>query len=412
MSRHPARRSIDLRIVACVAVVALCGACASSHYAPEPVADIGFLARAEIQEQEGIRVLAAVPTRDEAERALGLDVRGRGIQPIWLEIYNATDTRVRFAPVGTDATYFSPIEVAYMHKGEYRGQGYADLERTLYETAMNRWIWPGETRAGFVYTHHDPGTKAFNVDLFTATGSTTFTYFIEVPDQIPDHADVDVDSLYSADEIRDLDLAGLRSALAEMTCCAADHTGQEQGLPINVVLVGEGLEVLRALLRAGWFERARVDKPEDIAQEQHWDGRPPDAVFRTRRSGTGDRNELRVWRAPLRVEGEPVWVAQITHYVGRGGELFRAFFDPRLDPDIDEARNYMLQLMWYAQALESFGWSNDGPVVRVDAPSVDFRGVGYFTDGVRSTLWLSGEPISQIETTTVGWDAHPRRVGR
>ena len=42
----------------------------------------------------------------------------RGIQPVWLEVMNSHVDWVRFPPVGVDRTYFSPNEVAYVHRAE------------------------------------------------------------------------------------------------------------------------------------------------------------------------------------------------------------------------------------------------------------------------------------------------------
>jgi hypothetical protein len=404
-----------VRIFKLLIVAATLGqlACASGQYAPEPIDTIGFLARTQTQSEAGVRVRVAVPTAGEAERAFGLPLARRGIQPIWLEITNQRETRIRYAPVGTDRVYFAPIEVAYMHKRAYKGDAYRAMETALYDSAMSRWIWPGETRSGFVFTHHDPGTKAFNVDLFTGgNDDPSFTFFVQVPDQLPDHSDVGIATLYSEDAIRQLDLKALRTKLDELDCCTKDQTGTRDGLPINLILVGTGQKVLRALLRAGWYERSRVQRSEELALEQHWDGRGPDAVFRTRRAGKADRNELRVWKAPAAVDGEQLWVGQITHYIGRSTQLGRALFDPRLDPDVDEARDYMLQLMWYSQALEGFAWKRTDHAVPSTELRADFQGVQYFTDGGRVVLWLSARPISQIKVTDVGWDGYPKGAAR
>lgn len=366
---------------------------------------VEFRARESSQEAGGVRVTAAVPSAEETEEIFGLPLYRSGIQPIWLQVENDSGHRLRFAPVGTDREYFAPLEVAYKHKGKYAGQGYADMEKALYEKAMHRWIWPGESRSGFVFTHLDPGTKAFNVDLFSASDlDHSFTFFIDVPGLQPDHTAVDFESLYAPDAVRTLDSDGLRVALDSMPCCATDETGTKPGLPINVVLVGEGTDVLRALLRAGWFERSRVDRPEQVGKEQHWDGRPPDAVFRIRRARKHDRSELRLWRAPMTAEGEPVWLGQITHYIGQSTELGRALFDDRIDPAIDDARNFLLQIMWYSQGLEQIAWQNTGNAAPATSPLQGFGGTDYFTGGERTVLWLSGAPVSQLETNDIDWD--------
>ncbi|MDJ0849765.1 MAG: LssY C-terminal domain-containing protein [Myxococcota bacterium] len=381
--------------------------CATRPYSYVPIDEVGFRERAQTQREGTLQVTAAVPDREESKRLFGIDVYARGIQPIWLEVENRGRERVRFAPVGTDPLYFSPLEVAYMHRSQFSKQGHLDMEARFHEIAMPRQIWPGETRSGFVFTHVEPGTKAFNVDLFSSGGQDSgFTFFIEVPGFLPDHAEIDFEGLYEPGEIEDFDVAGFRAALDGFGCCATDQEGTQQGLPLNVVFVGEGNDVLQALLRAGWYERTRAVQAEVVAREQHFRGRPPDAVFRRKR-GRSDRNELRAWLAPARVNGKPVWVAQITHYIGRRTELGRALLDPRLDPDLDDARFYVLQNLWYSQGLDRFAWQNTGRAVDIDEGSSDWKGVAYFTDGFRVVMWPSGPPVSLLETVQLDWSEPP-----
>jgi len=228
-----------------------------------------------------------------------------------------------------------------------------------------------------------------------------------VPGRTPDHSAIDFERLYDDDAIRRVDLDELQPALAGLICCPSDITGKRSDRPFNVVLVGPGRSVLMALLRAGFRERSRSERPEQLELEPHFDGRPPDAVFRTRRSGAGDRNELRVWRAPIEVEGDPVWLGQMNHYIGQSSELARAFFDDRLDPNLGDGRDFMLQTMWYAQSLDRFAWQRVRAANTISEPYADFRGLVYFWDGMRIVMWLSGEPISQMEATNIGWDDPP-----
>ncbi len=394
-----------------LAMIVLVAACASRTYAPTSLSDVDLTTRAVSQESRGVRVRAAVPSPEESQAIFGLPVYDRGIQPIWLEITNHLDERIRFAPVGTDREYYSPYEVAYMHKSKYAGEAYEAMERAVAGSAMPRVIWPGQTRSGFVFTHAEPGTKAFNVDVFTlGTELPTFSFFLEVPGFEPDHAAIDFQTLYDEADIARVDLDGLRTALGEIGCCTTDAEGQAAGLPLNLALVGPGRDVLNALLRADFVERGRAERGVDAETELYWQGRPADAVFRTSRRGGRERNELRVWRAPIEVDGEPVWMAQITNYLGRPTQLGRALFDPRLDPNLDDATVYTLQRMWYAQSLSAYAWQQAGSASTIDAPIEDFRGVAYFTGGARIVLWLSGDPISQTETIEHEWDDAPYRV--
>jgi len=232
-----------------------------------------------------VRVSASVPGQEEAEAIFGIPLYKRGIQPVWLEIENGSDQRVRFAPMSVDKNYFSPLEVAYMHRKGYSKEARSQMDHRFHDTSMPRQILPGETVSGFVFTHADPGTKAFNVDVFGAgnTQAYHFTFFIDVPGFVADHAEVDFKGLYAEEEIKDFDIPGFRSALDDVALSAADRTGEHPGLPINVVFVNHGADLLQALLRADWNETSISKVESYLSRAQHLFSRPPDATFRKQR---------------------------------------------------------------------------------------------------------------------------------
>lgn len=114
------------------------------------------------------------------------------------------------------------------------------MDRRFNKLAMPRYVDPGETRSGFVFTHADSGAKAFNVDLFSSGESFHFTFLLGVPGFVPDYANVDFDSIYSADEVTALQGDDLQNAIRDLPCCTTNAEGEESGDPINVVFVGNG----------------------------------------------------------------------------------------------------------------------------------------------------------------------------
>jgi hypothetical protein len=164
------------------------------------------------------------------------------------------------------------------------------------------------------------------------------------------------------------------------------------------------------LLRAGWYEStvaAGKGKTGSGQETYYLYGRKPDAVFRFQRNNSVDRNELRVWLAPMRVEGEMVWLGQVTNFVGQRTYIENVFFGAHLDPDVDDARGFLLQNIWYSQGLQSFAWSNAGKSIPFDQPGTDFNDNPFFTDGFRAVMWFSGAPYSLIDTTRLNWDEAP-----
>jgi hypothetical protein len=64
---------------------------------------------------------------------------------------------------------------------------------------------------------------------------------------------VDFDSLYSAEEIVELDEAELRTALEKMPCCTTNEEGTDFGDPVNLVIIGDFLDVAATFSRRGWL---------------------------------------------------------------------------------------------------------------------------------------------------------------
>ena len=382
-------------------------ACSATPYKHESLSDFQVEQRALTQEQGPFRVRASVPSRAEAEKIFGIPIYKRGIQPVWLEVTNNSPGHARFVVSSVDDNYFSPFEVAYMHKKLFSKQGWMDMEEYLFSTAMPRLIKAGETVSGFVYTHETNGTKNFNVDLFHAGKSKSeyeeFTFFVQVPGFVPDHATVNFEKLYEENAIQDLDVDGLREALLESPCCSTNLEGNGQGKPANVVLVAKGLEVLKSLLRAGWTESSYEKSESYLNKVNYMYGRPPDAVFRKSRGKSGERNELSLWLAPLRVDGKGVWMGQVKHAIGQRYKINEIFFGSAQDPDVDDGRNFLLQNLWYSQSLTTIAFTQPGKVVPMEDPQVDFDNNPFFSDGRRIVMWLSEEPVALRETRNLRW---------
>jgi hypothetical protein len=379
----------------------LMSACATNSYQYKDSRSIPVQERAETQSQGGMSVSASVPGEDEAEAIFGIPIYKRGIQPVWIEVVNNTTDWIRFPPTGIDRNYFSPLEVAYMHRKGFSKEARSQMDRRFHDGAMPRRIPAGETRSGYVFTHVAPGTKSFNVDLFSGGSDYSFAFFLTTPGFVPDHEAIDFISLYPPAEMIDTDLDGARSALLKGPLASTDQTGQLQGRPLGIVIVADGIDVLKAILRAGWYESPRMRDPEQLEKAQYLFGRIPDAVFRIQRNKDTDRNKLHLWLAPIRLDGKEVWMAQVSHFIGQRTRLEQAIFGARLDPDIDEGRGFFLQNMWYSQNLKQFTWLNAGEAIPVEKALRDFNGAEYFTDGSLLMTWLSGLPVSLIETKVI-----------
>ena len=385
-------------------------ACSSIPYQPERFDPAILSGQSQSQQVGKVRVTAAVPGRDQAERIFGFDMYERGIQPVWLSIENQGGNRVRYAPTGTDPGYFPPMEIAYMFRKSFSKKDLPQIEKHLYGLSMRRQIPAGKTVSGFVFTHAAIGRKNLVVDVFDAIAdSKSFAFFLEVPGFIPDHAVVDFEDLYTPSEIVDYDADGFRAMMTDWQCCTEDMHGNPTGLPLGVVLIGHGATLLRTLMKADWYETQWEDARARLEPERfhYLFGRHADAVMRIKRGAGKERNELHIWKAPWRLEGEDVWIGLITHFIGQRTSLEEALMGARFDPNIDDGRNFILQNVWYSQGLLQLAWLDGGDPNSSSQPRTDFNGAHYYTDDYRAVLWLSDDTVSLYETGNADWDTSP-----
>ena len=210
------------RLTAIVVAISLLSACAAS-----PPFDGNYMDRAQTQEKNGIRVTAAVPSASESKELFGTPLYPRGVQPVWLKIENTRDEFVTFLPVGLDPAYFSPIEAANLDlKKEKSVESNSVQNKRFFQAGLGGNVEPGGESNGFIFSVLDEGTKAFNVDVVSATAFTSFTFFIPVPGLRIDHHNVDWDGLYPANEIADLSRDDLIEALESAGCCVRDEKNE------------------------------------------------------------------------------------------------------------------------------------------------------------------------------------------
>ncbi len=220
--------------------------------------------------------------------------------------------------MGIDRGYYSPREVADRTRRSIM-DGNAQRFENAAHTRLS--VPPHSVQSGYIFSRVDEGTKSFNVDVVGPDEAHLMTFFVPVPGLRIDHYDLDSKTLYAPEEIRDLDTAQLVAALEAMPCCVRDAAGEEKGDPLNLVFVGQPLDLYYAFMRAGW------DETETIYGASLWKTglsaitggayryspvsalyvfeRPQDAAFQRARGSIHERNHLRVWMTPLRHNGVP-----------------------------------------------------------------------------------------------------------
>lgn len=377
---------------------------------------VPFTERAISQEEDGIRVTAAVPDKRETRELFGLSLYKKGVQPVWVEIDNMTDQPVGFLPFSVDADYHTPFAIAALTPGDKKRQ---EAEQQLFRSSAGIWVPPGETRSGFIYTNLDEGTKAFNVDLFSDERSWAFTFFIQVPGLAIDHYDVDFKGLYADEEVTHFtDPAAFIAALEELPCCVVDAKGANTGDPLNIVVIGDPDDLYYAVIRAGW------DETETVTAASGWKtaasffsggsyryspisslylfGRRQDVALQRIRENIHERNHFRLWLAPMTFNGQIVWVGQISRDIGVRFTR-KTITTHKIDPDVDETREFLLENFAYNQVLRQFAYVEGVGETPMDQPRGNLTGDPWFTDGMRAVLWIGSDLTDLDAIEYIDW---------
>ena len=369
-----------------------------------------------------VRVTTAVPSAAETQQIFGAKLYRRNIQPVWIRVENLTDQTLWFLPIGLDEAYFTPIETSYRHQNRIPILN-LETNQDIYEKSMRLRLPAGAVRSGYVFSRVDEGTKSFNIDVLGDEGRHyMMTFFVPVPGLRIDHYNIDWANLYGEDEIREVDRDGLIAGLEALPCCVTDEAGENNGDPLNIALVGHPKDLYYALIRAGWDEteiiyRASLFKTVAsslMGREYRYSpisalyvfGRAQDAAFQKARDNINQRNHLRLWMTPMRYEGKPVWIGQISRDIGVR-LTWKTITTHKIDPDVDETREYLLEDLAYAQSVYKFGYVEGVGTALYDQPRGNLTGDPYFTDGLRIVLFVSADPVDISEIKIIELGARP-----
>lgn len=77
----------------------------------------------------------------------------------------------------------------------------------------------------------------------------------------------------------------------------------------------------------------------------------------------------------------------------------------KIDSDVDETREYLVEALAYAQSLGGFGYVTGVGAADFDNPLGSLTGDRYFTHGRRVVLFLSGEPVDIAELDIIDFAA-------
>lgn len=408
------------RGAALLLVASLGTACAS--FRPAPSGEVPFRERAASKTLGAVTVSAVVLGADETRRVLGAPAESTGVQPVWLRIQNDDDQDYYLLVNELDPDYFPAFEASWKSHFFLGGVENEKMDDTFYDRSMSLTIAAHTTEEGFVYTNLDRGAKFVSVELIGDVELREFNFLLDVPGLRADIQRVDFEALYAPAEVRDVEPDELRAELEKLPCCvlAGDH--KTPGDPLNLVVIADRGHILAPFVQRGWHLTETLHagsiwgtiRSSLFGSEYRYSpvsalyvyGRPQDFALQKARGTVDQRNHLRLWLSPLRLEGKQVWVGQISRDIGV--RLTRkTLLTHKIDPQVDEARNNLVVDLALSQNLGAFAYVKGVGAARRAAPRRNYTGDPYFTDGLRVVLYLTDEPVSLLEVEMVDWEDPP-----
>jgi hypothetical protein len=290
-----------------------------------------------------------------------------------------------------------------------------------------RPIRPGDASEGFVFTSFDAGEKVVHISLHStgdlidgaaglvgapsaANVDSEFTFSIPVPGIAVDFLRRNFETLLPAQSLVECDLPTLARRLGDMPAATSNAKATHGGDPVNLVVIGDFEALLGAFV-------ARWDESEVITLATCWKtmrsfvlgsqyryspvsalylfGRSQDIALQRSRRSINERLHLRLWLSPLRFQGKSVWVGQVSRDIGvRFTPKTWNLTTHRFDPDVDEARVYVLEDLLQAGRVEATGYVDGVGACDSTAPRRNLTGDPYYTDGKRAVILLATKRTS------------------
>ena len=421
----------------------------TTPYTPDESAR-DFMARAQTQANEQAQVTVAVLDAHESDRFFGVPMARRGVQPVYLRVENRSAVPLRLQLVRIDPNYYTALEAAAANHFSIAkrlsafglvGLLFVSLLALVPLKLITAWlangrmddffrehafhlrpVAPGASAEGFVFTPLDAGTKIVEISLHTAGESLSevvthmqdhdtaapaveFSFSVPVPGIAADYLRRDLPALESDSPTVECDAALLVRRLQAMPPATSNKHGTRSGDPVNLVVIGR-FETLLATFSARW------DESETITVATCWKtvkafllgtqyryspvsalvlfGRSQDVALQRTRHSINDRLHLRLWMTPLRFQGQIVWVGQVSRDIGvRFTTKTWNLTTHRIDPDVDEARDYVVEDLLHAQRVTAAGYVDGVGACTAAAPRHNLTHDCYFTDGKRAVILLS-----------------------
>jgi hypothetical protein len=291
-------------------------------------------------------------------------------------------------------------------------------------------IVPAATAEGFVFTTLDLGTKVVHVRLaaVSALGAALealapnaaagpavvadFTFTLTVPGIAADYHERDFSALRPASAVEPCTASSLVSRLEKMPAATTNAAATRPGDPVNLVVIGD-FAALLAAFAARWDESETItlatcwktvrafllgsDYRYSPVSGLHLFGRTQDFALQRTRGSINERLHLRLWLTPLAFRDQAVWVGQVSRDIGvRFTTHAWNLTTHRIDPDVDESRDYVIEDLVLAGRVVAAGYVGGIEACTAAAPHRNLTGDPYFTDGKRAVIVLAPARLTAV----------------
>ena len=416
-------------VVTMLSIAVLLAGCATkptfsdSSASPDEQAIPLHLGRVQSQTQDDVTVQLVIPTDEQVAAHFGVPLARHGIQPIWIRIDNASDASYWLLPISIDPDYFTADEAALLATVGMRAADDSRVTEIFRQSALPFFLQAGSVHEGYVYASHERGGRF--VDLRATAqghGLIRMRFAVMLPTEGFDYESSTLRRLYQlVTDFPDLTLEQARVRIRELPCCTARADGSGEGDPINLALVGSGEDVIAALTAGGWTftEAITADSVRRMIGAAIADGayanapvsslylfgRKQDMALQRGRSKIAQRNHMRLWLAPFRCEGLPVWVGQVSRDIGvKATSKSPTFTTHIIDPNVDESREYVLHSLLSHEAVRWFAFARGVGAATRDNPRRNLTDDPYFTDGNRLVVGVSRVPVPPPDAVNLAWN--------
>lgn len=187
------------------------------------------------------------------------------------------------------------------------------------------------------------------------------------------------------------------SSMPSITHTKNGHAGD----PINIVIIGNKNDMIKAFTQAQWFIPDRIDElstikiiktsitnsayPAAPISNLYLFGRIQDVAFENPTNTVRKRHHIRLWKTGKLVSGQDVWLGSASFDSGIELSGTTHFPTHHIDPDVDAERNIL------TQSLQTTGLVKSSRLERVTFPFVwghNGNGDWYFYDGNAQVITL------------------------